>query len=115
MAHVDTIVAAATPPGRGGVGIVRLSGAKVPEYAAVLLGELPQPRRATIAAFRDAAGEPIDVGIALFFPGPKSYTGEHVLELHGHGGPVVSRRWWRGPSSSARAARGRANSRSAPS
>ena len=89
MAHVDTIVAAATPPGRGGVGIVRLSGAKVPEYAAVLLGELPQPRRATIAAFRDAAGEPIDVGIALFFPGPKSYTGEHVLELHGHGGPVV--------------------------
>lgn len=89
MAHVDTIVAAATAPGRGGIGIVRLSGAKVPEYAAVLLGELPQPRRATIAAFRDAAGEPIDVGLALFFPGPKSYTGEHVLELHGHGGPVV--------------------------
>jgi tRNA modification GTPase len=89
MAHADTIVAAATPPGRGGVGIVRVSGPKVPEYAAVLLGELPQPRRATIAAFRDAGGEPIDVGLALFFPGPKSYTGEHVLELHGHGGPVV--------------------------
>jgi len=89
MAHADTIVAAATPPGRGGVGIVRLSGAKVPEYAAVLLGELPKPRHATISAFRDAAGEPIDVGLALFFPGPKSYTGEHVLELHGHGGPVV--------------------------
>ena len=89
MAHADTIVAAATPPGRGGVGIVRLSGAKVPEYAAVLLGELPKPRHATIAAFRDAAGVPIDVGLALFFPGPKSYTGEHVLELHGHGGPVV--------------------------
>ncbi len=89
MAHADTIVAAATPPGRGGVGIVRLSGPKVPEYAAVLLGDLPAPRRATIAAFRDAGGEPIDVGLALFFPGPKSYTGEHVLELHGHGGPVV--------------------------
>ncbi len=89
MAHADTIVAAATPPGRGGVGIVRISGAKVPEYAAVLLGELPKPRHATIAAFRDAAGEPLDVGLALFFPGPRSYTGEHVLELHGHGGPVV--------------------------
>ncbi|MFO1426860.1 MAG: tRNA uridine-5-carboxymethylaminomethyl(34) synthesis GTPase MnmE [Steroidobacteraceae bacterium] len=89
MAHVDTIVAAATPPGRGGVGMVRLSGPKVPEYAAVLLGELPPARRATLAPFRDAAGEPIDVGIALFFPGPHSYTGEHVLELHGHGGPVV--------------------------
>ena len=89
MAHADTIVAAATPPGRGGVGIVRVSGPKVPEYAAVLLGELPAPRRATLAVFRDAGGEPLDVGLALFFPGPKSYTGEHLLELHGHGGPVV--------------------------
>ncbi len=89
MAQVDTIVAAATPPGRGGVGIVRISGAAAPELAAALLGELPAPRRATIAAFRDAAGEPIDVGLALYFPAPKSYTGEHVLELHGHGGPVV--------------------------
>ncbi len=89
MTRTDTIVAAATPPGRGGVGVVRLSGPKVPEYAAVLLGELPAPRRATLAGFRDATGEPIDVGLALFFPGPKSYTGEHVLELQGHGGPVV--------------------------
>jgi len=89
MTHIDTIVAAATPPGRGGIGIVRLSGPKVPEFAAVLLGELPQPRRATLARFLDAQGEPIDAGLALFFPAPASYTGEHVLELHGHGGPVV--------------------------
>ena len=89
MTHTDTIVAAATPPGRGGVGIVRLSGPKVPELAAVILGELPQPRRASVARFLDAQGEPIDAGLALFFPAPASYTGEHVLELHGHGGPVV--------------------------
>ncbi|HLY51913.1 MAG TPA: tRNA uridine-5-carboxymethylaminomethyl(34) synthesis GTPase MnmE, partial [Steroidobacteraceae bacterium] len=89
MTHIDTIVAAATPPGRGGIGIVRLSGPKVPELAAVLLGELPEPRRATFARFLDGQGEPIDAGLALFFPAPASYTGEHVLELHGHGGPVV--------------------------
>ena len=89
MTHTDTIVAAATPPGRGGIGIVRLSGPKVPELAAVLLGDLPAPRRATFAHFLDAQGQPIDAGLALFFPAPASYTGEHVLELHGHGGPVV--------------------------
>src|ERR1700739_1725905 len=89
MRRSDTIVAAATPPGRGGVGIVRLSGPKVPEIAAVILGELPPPRRATFARFLDARQEPIDAGLALFFPGPHSYTGEHVLELHGHGGPLV--------------------------
>ncbi len=89
MAHTETIVAAATPPGRGGLAVVRVSGVKTPEIAAVLLGEVPPARRATLAPFRDAAGEPIDVGIALFFPGPHSYTGEHVLELHGHGGPVI--------------------------
>jgi tRNA modification GTPase len=89
MTRTDTIVAAATPPGRGGVGIVRLSGPKVPEVAAVMLGELPEPRHATFARFLDAHGEPIDAGLALFFPAPASYTGEHVLELHGHGGPVV--------------------------
>jgi tRNA modification GTPase len=89
MTRTDTIVAAATPPGRGGVGIVRLSGPKVPELAAVMLGELPAPRRATLARFLDARGEPLDAGLALFFPAPASYTGEHVLELHGHGGPVV--------------------------
>src|SRR6201996_3898412 len=89
MSRTETIVAAATPPGRGGVGIVRLSGPKVPEFAAIMLGDLPQPRRATFARFLDARQEPIDAGLALFFPGPHSYTGEHILELHGHGGPVV--------------------------
>ncbi|MBV8402904.1 MAG: tRNA uridine-5-carboxymethylaminomethyl(34) synthesis GTPase MnmE [Gammaproteobacteria bacterium] len=89
MTRLDTIVAAATPPGRGGVGIVRVSGPKAPELAAVLLGELPPARQATFASFRDAQQQPIDAGLALFFPAPHSYTGEHVLELHGHGGPLV--------------------------
>jgi tRNA modification GTPase len=89
MTRTDTIVAAATPPGRGGVGIVRISGPKTPELAAVLVGELPAPRRATFARFLDARQDPIDAGLALFFPAPHSYTGEHVLELHGHGGPLV--------------------------
>ena len=89
MTRTDTIVAAATPPGRGGVGIVRISGPKTPELAAVLVGELPAPRRATFAPFLDARHDPIDAGLALFFPAPHSYTGEHVLELHGHGGPLV--------------------------
>jgi tRNA modification GTPase len=89
MTRTDTIVAAATPPGRGGVGIVRISGPKTPELAATLLGELPAARLATFARFLDAQQDPIDAGLALFFPAPHSYTGEHVLELHGHGGPLV--------------------------
>ncbi len=89
MARTETIVAAATPPGRGGIGIVRLSGPKAPELAAVILGELPKARQATFRRFLDARQEPIDAGLALFFPAPHSYTGEHVLELHGHGGPLV--------------------------
>jgi tRNA modification GTPase len=89
MGKIDTIVAAATPPGRGGVGIVRISGPKVPEIAAVILGELPLPRRATFARFLDSHQDTIDAGLALFFPAPHSYTGEHVLELQGHGGAVV--------------------------
>ncbi|HEY0767781.1 MAG TPA: tRNA uridine-5-carboxymethylaminomethyl(34) synthesis GTPase MnmE [Steroidobacteraceae bacterium] len=89
MTRTDTIVAAATPPGRGGVGIVRISGPKVPEVAAVMLGELPRARHATFARFLDAQRDPIDAGLALFFPAPHSYTGEHILELHGHGGPLV--------------------------
>src|SRR5215472_7601030 len=89
MTRTDTIAAAATPPGRGGVGIVRISGPRVPELAAVLLDELPPARRATFARFLDAHHEPIDAGIALFYPAPHSYTGEHVLELQGHGGPLV--------------------------
>src|SRR6185503_14414315 len=89
MTRTDTIVAAATPPGRGSVGIVRISGPKTPEIAAVILGDLPQARRASFARFLDARQQPIDAGLALFFPAPHSYTGEHVLELQGHGGPVV--------------------------
>jgi tRNA modification GTPase len=92
VSHPDTIVAAATPPGRGGVAVVRVSGPKTPEIAATLVGELPVARHATLARFVDADGEPIDVGLALFFPGPQSYTGEHVLEIQGHGGPVVVER-----------------------
>src|SRR5207247_4029009 len=89
VSHSDTIVAAATPPGRGGVGVVRVSGPKTPEIAATLVGELPAARHATLTRFVDGDGEPIDVGLALFFPGPQSYTGEHVLEIQGHGGPVA--------------------------
>ena len=85
----DTIAAVATPPGRGGIGIVRLSGPATPRIAAQLLGTLPAPRQATNARFVGPGGEPIDDGIALSFPAPHSYTGEDVLELHGHGGPVV--------------------------
>lgn len=89
MTRADTIVAAATPPGRGGIGVVRISGPKTPEIAAVMLGDLPQARHVTFARFLNSQQEPIDAGLALFFPAPNSYTGEHVLELHGHGGPVV--------------------------
>jgi tRNA modification GTPase len=85
----DTIVAAATPPGRGGVAVVRISGPDVPAMAASLLGELPAPRYATFGRWRDASGELIDIGLALYFPAPHSFTGEHVLELQGHGGDVV--------------------------
>ncbi len=88
-AHGDTISAIATPPGRGGVGIVRLSGPDVATIATALLGTLPPPRQAHLSRFRDADGEALDVGLALHFPGPGSFTGEDVLELHGHGGPVV--------------------------
>ena len=86
----DTIVAPATAPGRGGIGVVRLSGPGVPAIAAAMLGgTMPEPRRATLATFRDGAGEALDSGLALYFPAPHSYTGEAVLELHGHGGPAV--------------------------
>jgi tRNA modification GTPase len=86
----DTIAALATPPGRGGIGIVRVSGPAVPAIAAALLVKLPRPRQAQLSAFRDARGESADEGIALYFPAPHSYTGEAVLELQGHGGPVVA-------------------------
>ena len=85
----DTIAAIATPAGRGGIGVVRVSGPLVPRIAAALLGTLPRPRLATFSAFRDPHGEIIDEGLALHFPAPHSYTGEPVLELQGHGGPIV--------------------------
>lgn len=85
----DTIVAAATPPGTGGIGIVRVSGDKTEQIARTLLGSLPEPRSAAYRAFRNSDGEKLDAGLALYFPAPASYTGESVLELHGHGGPLV--------------------------
>jgi tRNA modification GTPase len=72
--------------------VVRVSGPKTPEIAATLVGDLPVARHATLTRFLDRDGEPIDVGLALFFPGPQSYTGEHVLEIQGHGGPIVVER-----------------------
>ena len=85
----DTIVATATPPGTGGVGIVRVSGGEAERIARGMLGSLPEPRTATHRSFRSARGDKLDAGIALYFPAPASFTGESVLELHGHGGPVV--------------------------
>jgi tRNA modification GTPase len=87
--RADTIAAIATAPGRGGIGVVRVSGVRLIDFAAALTGVLPPPRRATLTSFRDAFGEPIDEGIVLYFPAPHSFTGEDVLELQGHGGPVV--------------------------
>lgn len=89
MSERDTIVAAVTPPGTGGVGIVRISGPATEAIAHAMLGRLPAPRVATLAEFRDLDGTSLDSGIALYFPAPASFTGESVLELQGHGGPVV--------------------------
>ena len=87
--HTDPIVAIATAPGRGAVGIVRVSGASVQPVVAALCGKALQPRLATYLPLRDADGTPIDHGLAIHFPAPHSYTGEDVLELQAHGGPVV--------------------------
>jgi tRNA modification GTPase len=87
--QTDTIAAIATPPGRGGIGIVRVSGPAVQRIAVAVLGRAPAPRRAVLSRFLDDDGNPIDTGLALYFPSPRSFTGEDVLELHGHGGPVV--------------------------
>lgn len=88
----DTIVAQATPPGRGGVGIVRLSGPKAQALAEQLIGFAPKPRHAHYTPFLNGEGDILDQGIALYFPGPHSFTGEDVFELQGHGGPVVIER-----------------------
>jgi tRNA modification GTPase len=85
----DTIAALATPPGRGGIGVIRVSGPLAASIAREILGEIPRARRAVIRPFRDADGQTLDQGLALYFAAPASLTGEDVLELHGHGGPVV--------------------------
>ncbi|MBN8747532.1 tRNA modification GTPase MnmE [Xylophilus ampelinus] len=85
----DPIVAVATAPGRGAVGIVRVSGRGLAPLAEALCGRALRPREATYLPFRDAAGAAIDQGLALWFPAPHSFTGEDVLELQAHGGPVV--------------------------
>ena len=85
----DTIAAIATAPGRGGIGVVRLSGQNLLAFAQALSAKQPQPRLATLADFHAANGSLVDTGLLLFFPAPHSFTGEDVLELQGHGGPVV--------------------------
>ncbi len=85
----DTIAAIATAPGRGAVGILRLSGPQALAIASRLAGRLPEPRRSALRHFRDVQQQAIDQGLVLVFPGPDSFTGEDVVELQGHGGPVV--------------------------
>jgi len=85
----ELIAAIATAPGRGGVGVVRVSGVEMAPLVAAIIGRVPEPRRATLTRFLDGDGEVIDEGIALYFAAPHSFTGENVLELQGHGGPVV--------------------------
>jgi len=85
----DTIAAIASAPGRGAVGVIRISGPDVPRIAQEVLKFLPTPRLAQVADFRSSSGEPLDRGLALYFPAPASYTGEHVLELQGHGGALI--------------------------
>ena len=87
--HADPIVAIATAPGRGAVGIVRVSGKGIAPLVQALCGRDLRPREAHYLPFRDADGQAIDQGLALYFPAPHSYTGEDVLELQAHGGPVV--------------------------
>ena len=84
-----TIAAIATAPGRGGIGVVRISGTSLVALMEMLTGKTSLPRVATISTFRDSHGDVIDQGLALYFPAPHSYTGEDVLELQGHGGPAV--------------------------
>ena len=85
----DPIAAVATAPGKGGIGVVRISGRDIGAVIEGMVGRTLQPRLASVAEFRDAQGAAMDRGLALYFEAPRSYTGEQVLELHGHGGPVV--------------------------
>jgi tRNA modification GTPase len=85
----DNIAAIATAPGRGGIGVVRVSGRNIIDIATAITGKLPQPRIASYTSFLNDSADVIDQGIILYFPGPHSYTGEDVLELQGHGGPAI--------------------------
>jgi len=85
----DTIAAIATPPGRGGVGIVRVSGPNSKDICSAITGNLPKPRSANYTIFKNSDQSQIDQGLCIFFVGPKSFTGEDVLELQAHGGPVI--------------------------
>lgn len=85
----DTIAAIATAPGRGGVGVIRVSGSDLLPFSLALTGKIPKPRYATLTDFKAPDGSTIDSGLLLYFPDPNSFTGEDVLELQGHGGPVV--------------------------
>ncbi|MBS9783331.1 MAG: tRNA uridine-5-carboxymethylaminomethyl(34) synthesis GTPase MnmE, partial [Pasteurella sp.] len=85
----DTIIAVATAPGQGGVGIIRISGPDLSEFIQTFFSKVLKPRHAYFLPFLDSKGEMIDEGIALYFKGPHSYTGEDVLELQGHGGSAV--------------------------
>jgi tRNA modification GTPase len=89
VAAPDTIAAIASAPGRGAVGVIRISGPDAARIAAVILGRIPKPRQAALANFRSGNGETIDRGLALYFPAPASFTGEDVLELQGHGGALI--------------------------
>ena len=89
MTDSDTIAAIASAAGRGAVGVLKISGPEVPRIAAAILGRVPDARRAHLGRFQDAQGESIDEGIAVYYPAPASFTGEHVLELQGHGGILV--------------------------
>jgi len=91
MQNADTIAAIATAPGVGGVGIIRVSGPGVASVASRVIRKIPEDRIATFANFRNQSGDRLDSGLALFFKGPNSFTGEDVLELHAHGGPAVLR------------------------
>ena len=87
--HHDPILAIATAPGRGSVGIVRISGKSLADFVFAFFTRTLRPREATYLPFNDGSGQPIDQGLAIYFPAPHSFTGEDVLELHAHGGPVV--------------------------
>ena len=89
MRNSETIAAVATPAGRGGVGIIRISGADVQKIAKEILGALPTPFKAAHRLFKDQSGDILDDGVAIYFPSPRSFTGEDVLELQGHGGHIV--------------------------